>query len=92
MENRSIDEPTTEQRKLLGLVFQVLGVTDIALGAAIAALSPGFIGGDPVVDTVIKVGGGVLALGGFAMIWFARRRFGAEDDGEGAGLVVRTRR
>ncbi len=87
MENRSIDEPAAEHRRLLRLLFQVLGVTDIALGAALALLGPGLVGGDRVVHSVLMVGGGVLALGGLAMIWFARRRFGVE--GDGSGLVVR---
>lgn len=81
--NPSIDEATADHRKLLGLVFQFVAPTNIALGAAIAALGPGFVGGDPPVDTVICIGGGVLALGGLAMIWFARRRFG---DGRAGGL------
>ena len=92
MENRSIVEPTAEHRRLLRLLLQVLGVTDIALGAALAVLGPGIVGGDPVVDTVLMVGGGILALGGLAMIWFARRRFGVKGDGEGSGLVVRRER
>lgn len=69
------DGPTAERRAALRLVFQFAGATDIVLGAAIALLGPGFVGGEPLVDKVIVLCGAGPALGGLAMIWFARRRF-----------------
>jgi hypothetical protein len=69
----------------------LVGVTDIALGAAIAVFGPGFTGGDPLVDRVLLICGVVLALGGVAMIWFGRHLFGADRAEKSAGMVVRTR-
>jgi hypothetical protein len=91
MENPSIDQPAIEHHTLLRLVFQLVGMTDVALGLAIAIWGPGFVGDDPVVDKVILICGGVLALGGLAMVWFARRRYGGARSEAGATMVVRTR-
>jgi len=77
MTNPGIDQPMAKRREALRLVFQFAGATDIFLGAAFALLGPGFVGGEPLVDTVIVICGAGLVLGGVAMIWFARRRFGA---------------
>ena len=54
-----------EHRSISGLPFilTVLGLFDLALGAAIAAFGPGFIG-DPSLDTVIRICGAVFALAG----------------------------
>jgi hypothetical protein len=81
MANPSADQPTAERRAAMRLVFQFAGATDIVLGAAIALFGPGFVGGEPLVDKVLVIAGAGLALGGLAMIWFARRRF-AEPLGE----------
>ena len=61
---------TAEQRGQLRLIFQVSGVTDIALGVAMAVFGPGFIGGDP---QLMWICGGLLASLGVPMIWFGRR-------------------
>jgi hypothetical protein len=91
MANPNVDQPAVEHRSLLRLVFQLVGATDLALGLAIAIWGPGFVGNDPVVDKVILICGGVLALGGLAMVWFARRRYGGARSEAGATMVVRTR-
>ena len=77
-----------EQRKQLLLVFQFVGLTDIALGAAVALFGPGFVGGDPLVDTVLLLAGLVLAAGGVGFIWFARRRYSAPRAGAGSAFKV----
>ncbi len=59
------------RRQHLTLILTVLGVFDLALGAAIAAFGPGFIG-DASLDAFIRIIGAVFALGGLGMLWFAR--------------------
>lgn len=84
MSDPNAAETTPEQRKQVLLVFQFVGLTDILLGAAIAIFGPGFIGGEPLVDSVLLIAGLVLAAGGVGFIWFARRRYSAPRDGAGS--------
>ena len=61
------------QRRQLGLVLQSVGLFDLALGAAIAILGPGFIGGgDATIDLVLWIAGAVIALGGLGLWWWGR--------------------
>ena len=55
MEQPDTGKMTDEQRRLIGFVFLFIGVTDIALGVAIAVFGPGFIGGEPLVDKVLVI-------------------------------------
>jgi uncharacterized protein YjeT (DUF2065 family) len=87
MEQPDTGKMTDEQRRLIGLVFLFIGVTDIALGVAIAVFGPGFIGGEPLVDKVLLICGVALALGGVGIIWFGHQRFGARR-GEGSTSSV----
>ncbi len=72
----------------LPFVLTVVGIFDIALGAAIAAFGPGFIG-DPSIDNVIRICGAVFALGGLGMLWFARRRRRKTDTSSDCSAVQR---
>lgn len=89
MEIPKTGEPTAEQRKLLLLLFQLVGATDIALGAGVAILGPGFVGGDPFIDRVLMIAGVFLAVGGIAMIWFGRHRYGAHQAEERSSPVFK---
>jgi hypothetical protein len=91
MANPDVYQPPVEHRSLLRLVFQLVGVADLALGLAIAIWGPGFVGNDPVANTVILICGGGVALVGLALVWFARRRHGGAQSEGGATMVVRTR-
>ena len=57
-----------------GIVFQAVGLFDILLGAALAFLGPRFIGGAPVIDTFLQIGGAILAVSGIGIIAWARAR------------------
>ena len=83
---------TPQQRKLLALLLQIFGLSDIALGAAVAFLGPGFLGGDPTLDTVLMIVGGVLALFGAGMWWWGRVRLAAHRPGERASKAVKRMR
>jgi hypothetical protein len=87
MEQPKAANMTDEQRRLIGFVFLFMGVTDIALGVAIAVFGPGFIGGEPLVDKVLLICGVALALGGVGIIWFGHHRFGARR-GDGSTSSV----
>ena len=81
------------QRRRLGLVLQIVGLGEVALGAAIAILGPGFIGGgDATVDTVLMIAGAVIALGGLGLWWWGRSRHGGSGFAAPSGLVTRRRR
>ena len=81
--------PTPEQRKRLLVAFQLVGLLDIALGVAVAAIGPDFVGGEPLVDKILMVCGVLLATGGLAMVWFARRRFGTPRDKPGTESIFK---
>ena len=66
--------------ELQSIVFQGVGAFDILLGAALAFLGPGFIGGEPVVDSFLKIGGAVLAVTGIGIIAWARARTRLSQD------------
>lgn len=76
-------ESLPDRRQHLTLILTILGVFDLALGAAIAAFGPGFIG-DPSIDTFIRIIGTVFALAGLGILWFARRRAGNSSSNSGA--------
>jgi len=60
--------------ELQAFVFQAVGAFDILLGAALAFLGPGFIGGEATVDTFLQIGGAILAVSGIGIIAWARAR------------------
>lgn len=81
------------RRRRLGLVFRIVGLGDVALGAAIAILGPGFVGGgDATVHTVLMIAGVALALGGLGLWWWGRSRYGAAGFEAPSGPVTRRRR
>jgi hypothetical protein len=85
-------ETRDAQRRRLGLVFQIVGLGDVALGAAIAILGPGFVGGgDATVDTVLMIAGAVIALGGLGLWWWGRTRYGARGFEAPSGPLTRRR-
>lgn len=75
MSEQSNTGETPERRRLLSIVLQVSGLSDIVLGLAFAAFGPGFIG-DPTLDTIVMAAGGVLALFGLGIWWWGRTRYG----------------
>ena len=75
--------------ELQAIVFQAVGAFDILLGAALAFLGPGFIGGEPVVDTFLQIGGAILAASGIGIIWWARARTRIAQGEEDAGSVFK---
>ena len=77
-----------DRRQHVILILTVLGAFDFALGAAIAAFGPGFIG-DPSLDTVIRICGAVFALAGLGMLLFARTRRKAADTSSDSSAVQR---
>jgi hypothetical protein len=76
-----------QQRKRISLLLQVMGIFDIVLGAALAVFGPMIIAGDATSDSIWMIMGGALALGGIAIWWFGRFRFGAKPSDQ--GTVVR---
>lgn len=77
-----------EYRKWASRSIQFAGLTDVAIGIAVALYGPGFIGGDPVVDLTLMITGGALAAGGVGIWWWARYRFGTGRSIKGADSAV----
>ena len=86
MQTPSGSEPTAEQRKLLWVVFQVVGLTDILLGAGFVIFGPSIFGIEPL---ILWICGVFLAVCGLGMIWFGRHRYGAPPDEQGTGSVFK---
>jgi putative Mn2+ efflux pump MntP len=86
MDNSKAAEPTAEQRGQLRIIFQVLGVTHMVMGVAIAVYGPGFVGGDP---QLMWICGGLLASLGVPMIWFGRQYARARQGDESPGSVFK---
>ncbi len=80
---------TDRQRRLRALVFQIIGLGDVVLGAALAVLGPRLVGGDAELDLILQILGAVLALTGFGIWWWGRFRQGAPGSMERSGLVMR---
>ena len=85
------DRPTPEQRRRVLRVLQFVGVTDILLGAALAFLGPGLIGGEPAVDVLLRGGGAILAVSGVAVIGYGRYRLARDRNDENSRQVSRMR-
>lgn len=75
--------------ELQALVFQGVGAFDILLGAALAFLGPGFIGGEPTIDTFLQIGGAILAVSGVGIIAWARARTRLAQSNNDAGSVFK---
>ena len=80
-----------EQRRRVALALQVAGLGDIVIGVAAALLGPTYIGGgDPFLETALRIIGAVLVLAGLGLWWWGRKRGGARL--EQSGPVTRRRR
>jgi hypothetical protein len=78
------------QRRRHGLVFQIVGLFDLALGAAIAILGPSvFGGGDATVIRMLVIAGATLALGGLGLWWWGRTRCSGPGFEAPSGPVTR---
>ena len=77
--------------ELQAVVFQVVGLFDILLGAALAFLGPGFIGGEPLVDTFLQIGGAILAVSGIGIIVWARARTRISQGEPNSGSVFKAK-
>jgi len=86
MQNPNGGEPTAEQRKQVLLVFQVVGLTDILLGAAFVLFGPDIFAIEPL---ILWICGAFLAASGVGMIWFGRYRYGAPPAENDAGSVFK---
>lgn len=75
--------------EIQSLVFQSVGAFDILLGAALAFIGPGFIGGEPTVDLFLQIGGAILAVSGFGIIAWARARTRLAQGEEEGGSVFK---
>jgi len=74
--------------ELQALVFQGVGAFDIPLGAVLAFLGPEFIGGEPVIDTFLQIGGAILAVSGIGIIAWARARTSQSENSSGSVFKV----
>lgn len=80
----------TGNRRHLSLLLQFAGLTDVALGAAIAAFGPGLVGGgDGTVEAVLMAVGGCLAAIGAGLWAWGRFRLNARDMGPEAARSSR---
>ena len=74
MDEANPRELSPEIQAIQSIVFQAVGAFDILLGATLASVGPGFIGGEPTVDLFLQIGGAFLAVTGIGIITWARAR------------------
>lgn len=91
MANPDSDKPPAEQRRRLLLIYQLSGLMDIGLAAVIGFLGLEFVEGEPKVDIIHMIGGGLLVLVGVATIWYGRSRYGLRLGDERSSQVFRMR-
>ena len=77
--------------ELQAVVFQGVGAFDILLGAALALLGPGYVGGEPVVDLCLRIGGAILGVSGVGIIAWARARARHSQDEPDSGSLFKAK-
>jgi len=81
------EDPADIRRRMFPLILQVVGASDIVMGAAIALLFPGLVG-DHSLDGMLMLIGAVFALMGVGFIWWGRARQAALRTNERTPTVV----
>lgn len=86
-----MDEANTKELspELQSIIFQSVGAFDILLGAVLAFVGPGFMGGEPTVDLFLQIAGAFLAVTGIGIIAWARARNRVAQDGPNQGSVFK---